>query len=233
MPTNVAPNYLRTCPSGVIARIRQLCTGIPESSNVTTTHTLALHAQFDQTMYLVTHLDTYQQSLSKNRTLTKYLLRYNHYQKTYAERVRKDPAFKGEANPILSDILFTGLDWPFARSTFNTFSPAIWSDFHEIVRLMPSAIHSKYCTLRCREYITPLYIACGNEHVPLEIVQSLIANGARVDDKIQVNCRDTGILEDHKTAIGTVLSKERYEQLQALFGHTVHTKKRKLHAMSR
>lgn len=233
MPTNVAPNYLRTCPSGVIAQIRQLCTGIPESSNVTTTRTLALRAQFDQTMYLVTHLDTYQQSLSKNRTLTKYLHKYNHYQWTYAEQVRRNPSFKNEANPILSDILFTASNLPFASSTFNTFSPVIWNDFHEIVRLMPSAIHSTYCELRCREYVMPLYIACINEHVPLEIVQSLIANGARVDDKILVNSTRTGILKDLETNIGAGISKERYEQLQALFGHTVHTKKRKLHAMSR
>lgn len=234
MATNVPPNCLRSCPTRVIVLITQFCRGTRESySPVTTTQTLALRSQFDRTLYLVRLLDsdTYQQSLLNNRTLMKYLFRYNHYQKTYAERVRNNPAFKGETNPILSDILFTGLNWPFAGSTFNTLNPTIWSDFHQVVRLMPSAIHSTYCRLRCREYITPLYIACANEHVPLEIVQSLIANGARVDHKIQVNCRDMGILEDIKEC--EVISKKRYEQLKGLFGRTVHTKKRKLHAMSR
>ena len=227
MPTNASPNRFRSCPAGVLVLITQFCRGTRESYYpVTTTQTLALRSQFDGTLYLVRLFDSdfYQQSLSYYRTLTKYLLRYNHYQKTYAERVRNNSAYEGEANPILSDILFTGLNFPFASSTFNTLNPTIWSDFHQIVRLMPSAIHSTYCRLRCREYITPLYIACVNEQVPLEIVKSLIANGARVDHKVHVNSLEIGILED----IEKVISKERYEQLQALFRNTVHTKKRKL-----
>ena len=116
-------------------------------------------------------------------------------------------------NPILCDILFSGLNIPYSSSTFDSFNDDVARDILTVLEYIPNSLHSTYCHLRCRTRVTPLYIACLNEQIPLFVVKLLLNRGANKDHRIHLNGCLIGILTDIRQG----LCKTRYGQLVELF----------------
>ena len=172
---------------------------------------LKANARTYLSLLLTTKCSQFEDEIQKCKRIIDYLLKYPTYQNMYELDLHY---YNNEmANPILSDILFTGLNIPYSRSTFDTFNADIQNDLHAVLKLIPSSVHSDYCHLRCRTNITPLYIACINETIPLWVVQLLIDHGADKDHRIKLNGRSIGILKDIKSES----DPQRFDQLVELF----------------
>lgn len=85
---------------------------------------------------------------------------------------------KSDAPPQLLDALFTGCTLPMAAQSVGVYSPYVESDIRSIVRVMPESIHCKLGQLRLRWDLPPLYAACVNEQMPLNIIELLLQNKA-------------------------------------------------------
>lgn len=149
--------------------------------------------------------------------LTKYKTFQGEYNYSYVYGFDKDIIY---TNPILCDILYTELNIPFSRSTYNIIRPELISDLENIIKLMPETINSEWCHLRCRTNITPLYIACINRAIPLDVVKLLIKSGANCNHKIKINGRKISILKDMTCKLylrneinDGVITVERYNAL--------------------
>ena len=177
-------------------------------------------------MYLLTKFSSWCQELTRDQTIYHLLKKYNTYQIMYESDLTCRSTFVNEnassrtkfvneqwSNPILCDILFSGLNIPYSRSTFDTFSDEVASDLLTVLEYIPNSLHSTYCYLRCRTQVTPLYIACINEQIPLFVVKLLLKRGANKDHRIHLNGCPIGILKD----IRGELSETRYAQLVQLF----------------
>ena len=171
---------------------------------------LKANARMYLSLFLVTRYSKFKDKGLKCKRTIDYLHKYRTYQNMYEFDLRYN---KETTNPIFSDILFTGLNIPYSRSTFDTFNEEIQNDLHTMLELIPSCINSDYCHLRCRTNITPLYIACINEELPLSVVKLLINKGANKDHRIKVNGRSVGILDD----IQSETDQQRFNQLVELF----------------
>lgn len=95
----------------------------------------------------------------------------------------------------LYDALSTGLRLPFAKSTFSNYDKYIEDDIKTFILLFPQSIHYDEGILRCRDKITPLYIACTN-NIPLNIIELLLRYGADHRKPILVNNSERSILKD-------------------------------------
>ena len=177
-------------------------------------------------MYLMTNCASWHKALTRYQTIYHLLKKYNTYQIMYEsdltyrstfvnEHVSSRTKFVNEqwTNPILCDILFSGLNIPYSRSTFDAFTDDVASDLLTVLNYIPNSLHSTYCYLRCRTQVTPLYIACINAQIPLFVVKLLLKRGADKDHRILLNGCPIGILKD----IRGELSETRYAQLVQLF----------------
>ena len=155
-----------------------------------------------------------------------YLNKYKTYQReydySYVHGFNKDIIY---TNPILCDILYTELNIPFSRSTYNIIRPELLTDLENIIKLMPETINSEWCHLRCRTNITPLYIACINRAIPLDVVKLLIKYGGNCNHKIKINGRKCSILKDMTCKLylrneinDGVITVERYNALAKILG---------------
>jgi len=185
------------------------------SSVVSVVH-LRRIALINLSLWMVTKGSRFQARIVKCRETLRYLQRYGTYQYQYC--------FEGDytdiPNPIILDMLSTGLNIPYARSSFSTFDKNIQSDLHAVLRLIPSSVNSTYGHLRCRSNVTPLYVACINEEVPLSIVQLLIDYGADTAHSISLNGESIGILDD----IQCTISSKRFAKLVGIFCSCQHKK---------
>ena len=175
--------------------------------------------------YLLVSHDLYLKSeLIKYKNIIYYLNKYKTYQGeynySYVHGFYKDIIY---TNPILCDILYTELNIPFSRSTYNIIRPELITDLENIIKLMPETINSEWCHLRCRTNITPLYIACINRAIPLDVVKLLIKYGANCNHKIKINGRKCSILNDMTCKLylrneinDGVITVERYNALEKL-----------------
>ena len=102
----------------------------------------------------------------------------------------------GKPHPILIDILYSECYLPFAYSSFNSFDEEQKKDLKKCIKLFPKCIHSTSGQLRCRTHVTPLYIACINNNVPISIVKYLLSKGAYKNLNIRVNGQKHHILHD-------------------------------------
>ena len=166
-------------------------------------------------MYLMTNCASWHKALTRYQTIYHLLKKYNTYQIMYESDLKCWSTFVNEqwTNPILCDILFSGLNIPYSRSTFDAFTDDVASDLLTVLNYIPNSLHSTYCYLRCRTQVTPLYIACINAQIPLFVVKLLLKRGADKDQRILLNGCPIGILKD----IRGELSETRYAQLVQLF----------------
>lgn len=116
-------------------------------------------------------------------------------------------------NPQLIDIFCTGCNLPFAKSTFNIYNIGIENDIKNIIKLTPDSINCIGGSLRCRDFITPLYMACINTKIPIYIIELLLKNGANKNHLIKVNGKKMSMLDDLKNNI----SDHRYQIVVKLF----------------
>lgn len=99
-------------------------------------------------------------------------------------------------NPHLLDILSTNHRLPFSKSTFHVFNKELENDIKTLILLNPQSIHCDWAELRCRDNITPLYLACSNPTIPLSIVELLLKYGADKNKPIVLNNKKISIIKD-------------------------------------
>ena len=138
--------------------------------------------------------------LFKNKKKNLYLFnKYNCYQKEFEKYLFTPENY--DKTPILYDALSTGLTLPFARSSFDKFTEETYQDIIDIIKLVPNSIKYRFGQLRCREKITPLYVACTNSNIPNNIIEILLQNKANPKQSIVLNGYQISILADLKNNI--------------------------------
>ncbi|MAP67663.1 MAG: hypothetical protein CMF80_08205 [Candidatus Marinimicrobia bacterium] len=120
---------------------------------------------------------------------------------------------RSEFSPILIDILSSGLYLPFAKSTFPLYESKMIDDIKNIIRICPTSLLSDWGYLRCRYNLDPLYFACINNLVPIEVIKLLIRSGADLNYNFKFNGYSCHVLNDldgccmsRKTQIQNVFS---------------------------
>lgn len=158
----------------------------------------------------------FNQKRKQTKKILYYLDKYYIFQNEYSYSYSYSHYFGDNyyTNPILCDILFTELYIPFSRSSFNRITDELLNDLKEIIRLIPNSLESGWCHLRCRTNVTPLYAACINEKIPIDIVRYLIDQGADKKNKVKVNGFSRNTLVDLKR---DCINRERYNKLVELF----------------
>jgi hypothetical protein len=156
----------------------------------------------------------FNQKQKQTKKILYYLDKYYIFQKEYSYSYSDFFHRYTYTNPILCDILFTELYIPFSRSSFNQITDELLDDLKEIIRLIPDSLESGWCHLRCRTNVTPLYAACINEKIPIDIVRYLIDQGADKKNKVKVNGFSRNTLVDLKR---DCINRERYNKLVELF----------------
>lgn len=76
----------------------------------------------------------------------------------------------------LYNLLSSGCRLPFVRSTFwyvDHWLPQLQKDLDLMLQLVPSSLDFCSGSMRCRSNVTPLYMACINEKVPVEVVHKV------------------------------------------------------------
>ena len=153
------------------------------------------------------------EDLANLLSIIKLIKKYNVYQEEYEKAVKDIEKSKPMSTPILYDALLTGCRLPYARSTFSIFDDSIQEDIKLMIRLLPNCIFYKLGQLRCRTLVTPLYAACVNTHIPIEIIKFLFENNANPEEKIRVNYKFELIINDLKDNI----DEQRYSDICDLF----------------
>ena len=120
-------------------------------------------------------------------------------------------------SPVLIDIFCSGLNLPYANSSFSHFESFMLDDIKSILRICPSAILSNWGQLRCRTNIDPLYLACINNEVPLSIIKLLIQNGADINYKISLNGYQINVMDD----MDITLNRTRISKIKTLFNESI------------
>jgi hypothetical protein len=84
--------------------------------------------------------------------------------------------------PLLLDALSSGCNyiWPMIGGSVKEFGNDVKRDIIDLIKLVPSSVNYKMekSIVYGRSYITPLYIACLNPKIPLNIVKMLFEHGA-------------------------------------------------------
>lgn len=110
----------------------------------------------------------------------------------------------------LYDALSSGCPRQFHSSNYSLETE---HDVKDIVRLLPQTFEYKSGKARCRDNVTPLWIACHNDKIGLPTIEFLLKSGANPNSTIYVIQRTTKVIQDVKNN----LSNERYEAILALF----------------
>lgn len=128
------------------------------------------------------------------------------YLKTYKQYLDNYEAYQGtpwgneitdyHGNPVLLDLMTTGLELPFIKPTRKYWRDEYADDVREIIRLFPDSVHCDMGYARCRSNLTPLYFASLNNDIPIEVVEILLQNGANPNHEIDINCGKVPILAD-------------------------------------
>ena len=157
--------------------------------------------------------------LNDLKEIVRLIKKYKYYQDDYEYLSRTE---RGTTNvkiggpPQLLDALFAGCELPFANSSAQEFNDNLREDINQILKLMPESIHCKFGQLRCRYEVTPLYAACINPNIPLDIVELLLQKGADPNEKILLNGGPINSLVDLKNNLEDS-SPERYNKIKELF----------------
>ena len=147
----------------------------------------------------------------------KYLInKYTTYQKDYEEEpIFSDDksSYQDSPSPIIYDMVLSGCDLPYAKSTFEFLSSDIIDDLNLAIKLLPESINYQSGYLRCRSSVSVLHAACINQNVPIRLIKLLIENGANKDHKILLNGESINILDD----LATNIPAYRFELVKILF----------------
>ena len=139
--------------------------------------------------------------LEKYKDIYKYVNIYNIYQHDYDEYIKcnkKNNRPIRDKPPLLVDLLNTENSLPCTFSSKNIFyEKKLFYDIKQIIKLIPSSIHSTFGQMRCRTRVTPLYTAISNENVPVYIIEYLLKNGASKNLNVYVNGEVFNILDDY------------------------------------
>ncbi|NGX51903.1 MAG: hypothetical protein KR126chlam5_00192 [Candidatus Anoxychlamydiales bacterium] len=139
------------------------------------------------------------EKLTNLRKTYDLVTKYSKYQSDYEDSLEgywKDRNIDYKGNPQLLDALFTGCNFPFADSTFETYTPEIGEDIKEIIRLTPQSMDCIIGRLRCRDEVPPLHAACGNKNIPIHIIEFLLEQGANFKATLKLNNHPISILSD-------------------------------------
>jgi hypothetical protein len=123
--------------------------------------------------------------------------------KNYPEYSRNN-----DAPTCLVDAVCTEIRLPCTASTFREYTETIESDIKRMIEEIPNSLKSTVGTMRCRDYMTPLAIACYNERIPLTIIELMARKIHENFGKSELlnNCvylmnwKPTGLIEDFPIA---------------------------------
>jgi hypothetical protein len=120
----------------------------------------------------------------------------------------------GLKGPQLFDAVISGCKLPCIYPTVKQYTPEeVEKDIHEIVRVMPESLHWDHGSGRLASRVTPLYGACVNTDIPLQIIEFLVQSGADSKAEILWNNIPTSLLEVIKIST----SPERYQEIEKIF----------------
>ena len=114
--------------------------------------------------------------------------------------------------PTLYDVVSTGFvdskgkRFPFSRSTFSTYTEETERYIKSILKFIPDSAKFNQGELRCRDKVTPLYIAMSNNNISIDIVIEIAKRTPKCT--IMVNNRETKVMYDLKEN-----NIERYKEL--------------------
>jgi len=128
------------------------------------------------------------------------------------------------APTCLIDAVCTEILLPCAPATFPTYTHAIETDIHRMIEEIPDCLKSTVGTLRCRDYLSPLAIACHNSQIPLHIVKLLLATTHALYGKFEVLNQLIYLLNHNPISIykdfgefGGSIGENRVNELKAMF----------------
>jgi len=189
-----------------------------DSSKNITSKLIKNKALEDKKMCLVNKdfYSIYKQSVSSLKTVYHLINKYKVYQIEY----EKEPVYSWDKycyqntpSPIIYDIVLTGCNLPFAKSTFEYLSSDVIDDLNKAIKILPESINYHGGYLRCRNCVSVLHAACTNEKIPMYIIKLLLKNGIDKKHKILVNGGSTDILDDLEANI----SSYRFNKTKKLF----------------
>lgn len=125
------------------------------------------------------------------------------------------PQVEKMGNPQLLDALSTGLRLPCVRASLSNFTPSVIDDIKSIVTLTPQSLNCQLGRMRCRDQVPPLFIACCNGNIPIDVIEFLLENGANPKDSLLVNNAEKSIISDISTA--QAIDGLRQQEIYRLF----------------
>ena len=142
---------------------------------------------------------------SNLKTIIKLLKKYNSYQHDHEIYLKYQGLIVNKHtvipdinynSPILIDMLFSGCNLPYADSSLEYYQSSIFDDIKKVVSIMPSSLNSYYGRLRCRHNVSPLYAACVNENIPIDVIKFLLEKGSNLENSILLNGSNVKIIDD-------------------------------------
>lgn len=103
-----------------------------------------------------------------------------------------------------------------ARYT-RSFDEHTLNDIKQLLRINPDFVKCNYGTLRCRNYITPLYYACINPNIPLETIKLPVSCGANPHRSIKLNVNWADPMHDITHNFETSERMARYNAIAEYF----------------
>ena len=158
----------------------------------------------------------YQKKYNKLNNIKYLMNKYEVYQEEYEEEPifsNDKSSYQDSPSPIIYDMVLSGCDLPYAKSTFGYLSSDIIDDLNLAIKLLPDSINYQSGYLRCRNNVSVLHAACINQNVPIHLIKLLIEKGANKDHKILLNGESINILDDLVNNIPT----SRFELIKVLF----------------
>ena len=140
------------------------------------------------------------------------VLRHLYQDATRTYMTHKYTAYNSDKSSQLIDALMTGLNVPLAQHTFEDFTDGIHRDIRDMIIHMPDTIRYDGAELRCFPGVSPLFVACVNPRIQLDIVDLLLEKGADVTAMIHLSQLILPCLAE----LGAI-SPERFEAIRALF----------------
>ena len=119
------------------------------------------------------------------------------------------------STPILYDALSTSLVLPYVNSSYQLNNigdlKIFYQDIYDIIKYIPESLNYNDGNLRCRYKVTPLYIACLNSFIPINIIERLMKKSNIF--YIFVNGHKVNMLTD----LYQNISQIRYEKISNIF----------------
>jgi hypothetical protein len=123
----------------------------------------------------------------------------------------------------LLDLMSTGCTLPFGKGSKECFDQYFKEDLLYILKHYDNCLDYPYGTLRCREKISPLAMACININVPVSIIDILLKNGGNVNESHYLDGCKIKLLNDLKYHLyDNNLNSERVKQIEQIFIFHIH-----------